>query len=107
LYDQYTPAIEELQLAISHSVRCSRDNTYSVNFQKLCPEHLIANGQYSNSLTKGVHFEKFQKKIPKRTARLPQYIDIVHAEGQELMLIAENFVFLLLIPFQKLGSLIA
>jgi hypothetical protein len=91
------------RLAMSHSVPCSRDNTYSVWFQKYCPEHLIANGRYSNSLTKGVHFDQFQKQIPKGTARMPQYIDIVHTVGQQLLLIAENFYFLLLIPFQKLG----
>jgi hypothetical protein len=95
------------RLANTHSVPCSRDNTYSVWFQKHCPEHLIANGRYSDSLPKGVHFDQLQKQIPKRTTRLHQYIDIVHAVGQGLLLIAENFVFLLLIPFQKLGSLIA
>jgi hypothetical protein len=35
-----------------------------------------------------------------------QYIDIIHAVNQELFLIMEIFVFLLLVPFQKLGSLI-
>jgi len=94
------------RLSMSHSVPCSRDNTYSVLFQKHCPEHLIENGWYSFCLPKRVHFDQFQKQIPKRTC-LPQYIDIVHAGGQELLLIAETFIFLLLIPFQKLGLLIA
>jgi hypothetical protein len=35
------------------------DNTYSVWFQKHCPEHLIANWRYSDGLTKGVHFGQF------------------------------------------------
>jgi len=32
---------------------------------------------------------------------------VVHAVGQELLFIAETFIYLLLIPFQKLGLLIA
>jgi len=80
---------------------------YSVWFKEHCPEHLIANGRYRDSLNKVVHFDQFQKQIPKRTERLPQYIDIVHAVGQELLFIAENFVFLHIIPFQNFCSLIA
>jgi hypothetical protein len=56
---------------------------------------------------KGSILTNFKNKYPKSTACLPQYIDIVHAVRQELLLIAENFVFLLHIPFQNLSSLIA
>jgi len=94
-------------LAVSLSVPSSRDNTYNIWFQEHRPKHLIANGQYCNGLAKGVYFNQFQKQIPKCAACLPQYIDIISAVGQELLLIAENFVFLLLVPFQKSGSLIA
>ena len=37
---------------------------------------------------------------------MPQYINIIQAISQEFFLITENFVFLLLIPVQKLGTLI-
>ena len=38
---------------------------------------------------------------------MPQYIDIIHAVGQEFLLIAQSFVFLLLVPFKNLDSVIA
>jgi hypothetical protein len=94
------------RLAISDSVPRSRDNTYSVRFQKHCPEYLIANGRYCYSLPKWIHLDQLQKQISKSTARLPQYVHIIQAVGQKLFLITEKFVFLLLIPFRKLGSLL-
>jgi hypothetical protein len=48
----------------------------------------------------------FKSKFIISTASVPQYIDIIHAVLQELFLISENFVFLLLLPVQKLASLI-
>ena len=50
---------------------------------------------------------QLQKKISKCATCLPQYIKIIHGVNQQLLLIAEHFVFLLLVPFQKLGSLIS
>jgi hypothetical protein len=94
------------RLAVYHSVPRSRDNTYSVRFKKHCPEYLIANGRYRYSLPKWVHLDQFQKQISKRTACLPQYVHIIEAVGQQLFLITKKFVFLLLIPFRKLGSLL-
>jgi hypothetical protein len=85
------------RLAISHSVPRSRDNTYSVWFQKYCPEHLNENLRYSDSLSIGVNFEQSQKRIPKCAACLLKYIDIVHTVGQKLLLIAEIFVFSFLV----------
>ena len=73
-------------LVIFHSVPCSMDDTYSVLSQKHFPEHLIANGGYSVSMTKGFHFDQYQKEIPKPTACVPQYVNIVHAVGEELLL---------------------
>jgi len=80
------------RLAISHSVHSSRYNTYSVCFQKYCPEHVTANWRYSDVLPKWVHFDEIEKQFPKRTACLPQYIDIVHTVGQQPLLSAENFL---------------
>jgi hypothetical protein len=94
------------RLAVSHSVPRSRDNTYSARFQKHCPEYLIAYGSYRNSLPKWVHLDQIQKQISKSTACLPQYVHIIQAVGQKLFLITEKFVFLLLIPFRKLGLLL-
>jgi hypothetical protein len=94
-------------LSISHSELRFRYNNYSVWFKEHCLEQLVANGRYSDSLPKGIHFDQFQNQIPKSTACLPQYIDIVNTVGHELLLIGENLVFLLLIPFQKFCSLIA
>jgi len=49
------------KLAIQHSVKHSRVNTYSVWFRKHCPELVIANGRYRDGLPKRVHFYQFQK----------------------------------------------
>ena len=70
-------------LAVSHTVAPSRDNTYRIRFQKHGPEHLIANGRYCNGLPRWVHLDQIQKQILKSTARLPQYIDVVHTVGQQ------------------------
>jgi len=88
-------------LAVSYSVPSSRDNTYSIRFQEHRPENLIANGRYCNGLAEWVHFNQFQKQIAKCTACLPQYINIINAVGQELL------IFLFLVPSQKSGSFIA
>ena len=50
-------------------------------------------------------FKQLQKQIPKCIACQPQYIDMVRAVGQQLLLIPENFVFCLPVPLQKLDSL--
>jgi len=60
-----------------------RDNTYRIWFQKHGPVHLVAYGRYCNSLLKCVHLDQFQKQIPKITTCLPQYINVVHAVGQQ------------------------
>jgi hypothetical protein len=94
-------------LSVSHAVTPSRDNIYSVRFQEHGSENLIANGRYFDSLPKGVNVDHFQKQFPERTTCLHQYINVVLALGQELFLIVEGFTSLLLMPFQKLGSLTA
>ena len=80
-------------MVVSYLVHRSRDNTSSVRFQKHRPEHVIANGRYSDSVPKGFHCEQFQKQISKCKTFLSHYIEIVHAVGQELLLIAESFLF--------------
>ena len=50
--------------------------------------------------------DQLQKQISKSIACLPHYFDIIYAVRQQFFLISENCVFLLLIPFQKLGTLI-
>jgi hypothetical protein len=106
MFNQCTPAIEELQQTGHQYGTPSRDKTYSIIFQQHCPEYLTANGRYCYSFPKGVHLDQIQKQIFKRAACLPQYID-VHAVGLEFFLITQRFPFLLLVPIQKLGSLIA
>ena len=94
------------RLEVARTVAPSRYNTCSIRLQKYGKEHLVANGRYCYCFAEWVHLDQFQKQISKSTACLLQYIDIIHAVRQELFLISEYFVFLLLVPVQKLGSLI-
>ena len=48
----------------------------------------------------------FEKQISINTACLPQQIDIVHAVVRQFSLIEKNFVFLFLLPCQKLDPFI-
>jgi hypothetical protein len=93
------------RLAVSHKVPRSRDNTYSVRFQKHGPKYLISNGRYCYSLPKWFHLAKFQKQISKSVAFLPQYVNIIEAVGQQLVLIT---VVCLFAPrtISNIGSLI-
>ena len=88
------------RLTIPHTLTPSRDNIYSVRFQEHGLEHLIANGQYSYPFPKGVHLNQFQKQISKRAACLPQNIKLVHAIGQQIVLVAEYLTCLYVVPFQ-------
>jgi hypothetical protein len=45
--------------------------------------------------------------VSERATRLPQYIDIIHAVGQQFLLIGEYFTCLFLVPLQELGALIS
>ena len=56
---------------------------------------------------KGSIFTNLKKQISKSTACLPQCIGVIHVVDQQFFLIVEKFVFLLPIPYQKLGSFIA
>ena len=80
------------RVTIPHTVASSRYNTYRIWCQKHSPEHLIANGRYSNGLPKGVHLDKIKKHIPKSIACLPQCIDVVNAVGQQFLPIFKNYV---------------
>jgi hypothetical protein len=57
-------------------------------------------------LPKGVHLDQFKNQIPKSTACLPQYIDVVYAVSQQFLPVVKIFVFNPLIPGRKLGSFI-
>jgi hypothetical protein len=87
-------------LAVSHIVTPCWDNTHSVRFKKPCTETFIGNWGNCNWLPKHVHFDQFQKHVPKSKTRLLLYIDVILPE---FSLNAEKFVLLLLEPIQKLG----
>ena len=78
----------------AQTVSPSRDYTYWIWFQEKDPEEVVRLDQFENS-------------IPKSTACLSRYIEVVLAVGQQFLHIVRNFVLYHVIPDRKLGSFIS
>ena len=61
----------------------------------ICSNIRCDNLKFHTFLKADIQYWLVLKQISKSTACLPQYIDVIHAVGQELLVITEKIVFFL------------